>query len=111
MLTLLIVKQAIEVSILLPSIFVADQGRFSGFRGRRGGRAGHGGGSCYGGRDNRFICQLCVKLGHVALKCFKRFDVHLTGVSSTPPHAYLSDVGAMEYGQEESYYDPTYDYN
>lgn len=51
--------------------------RFS--RGRGGGRMMF--------RDNRVICQLCGKIGHVAIKCFKRFDVHFTGVNSSPPQS------------------------
>lgn len=34
--------------------------------------------------------------------------MHFTCVNSTP-HAYLSDATTTEYGQEELYYDPSYD--
>lgn len=28
------------------------------------------------------VCQLCGRTGHVAIKCFKRFDIHFTGVET-----------------------------
>lgn len=52
------------------------------------------------GSNRNMVCQLCGRTGHVALKCFKRFDVHFTGnetnngsnVSSNgSPKAFLSD--------------------
>lgn len=110
-----------QSSLLYPSANVAYQqnggrgyfhdnynnngGRSVGFRGRRGGRS-------FGGRSNfrdKMICQLCGKPGHVALKCFRRFDVHFTGANSPSPQAYLSDMSTMEYGQEDYYHEPQYD--
>lgn len=44
------------------------------------------------------MCQLCGKNGHIALKFFKRFDVHFTGIDNTsnnvsaPPVVYIADV-------------------
>lgn len=83
-------------------VYNSGGGRFSNYRGRgRGGR--------FGGRDNKMICQLCGRVGHVALKCFKRFDVHFTGATPTSPQAYLSDVNGMENDQEEYYYEQPYE--
>lgn len=73
-------------------------GRFS--RGRGGGRMNF--------RDNRLICQLCGKNGHVAMKCFRRFDIHFTGVNSSSPQAYLTDANYVDHSQGENYYDPYY---
>lgn len=63
-----------------------------GFRGGRGGR--------FNNKDTRPICQLCGKPGHVALKCYKRFDVHFTGISSSSPQAYFTDFSNNDYPQE-----------
>lgn len=84
---------------------------YGGFRCRGGGRTPYDGRSGYGGRDNRVVCQLCGKIGHVGLKCFKRIDVYFTGIpsSSSSPQAFLSDTGALDYQTEESYSDPYYD--
>ena len=38
---------------------------------------GRGNGSGHGG--NRPICQLCGRAGHVALKCYHRFDINFNG--------------------------------
>jgi hypothetical protein len=43
-----------------------------GFGGGRGG--GHG-----GGRGNKIPWQVCVKPGHSALRCYKRFDANYNG--------------------------------
>lgn len=61
-------------------------------------------------RESRIICQLCGKNRHVAIKCFKRFDVLFTGViSSTTPQAYLTETNSYNQSQEECYYEPPYD--
>ncbi|KAK6139489.1 hypothetical protein DH2020_026774 [Rehmannia glutinosa] len=48
-------------------------GRFTRGRGRRG-RNGP-----FRNNTNKPKCQLCWKTGHVALKCYKRFDVNFAG--------------------------------
>lgn len=48
-------------------------------------------------RDNKLICQLCGKSGHVAIKCFKRFDVHFTGVNSSTPQVYITSANVVDY--------------
>lgn len=63
-------------------------GRFSGNRGRGGSRMNY--------RQSRIICQLCGKPGHVAIKCFKRFDVHFTGVIASPPQAFITDTSPID---------------
>lgn len=75
-------------------------GRYSGYRGRGGGPMNY--------RETRVICQLCGKPGHVAIKCFNRFDVHFTGVT-TSPQAYVTDTTAADHSQEEPIYETPYD--
>lgn len=75
--------------------YPSSGGRFS--RGRGGGRMVY--------RDNRITCQLCGRPGHVALKCFKRFDIHFTGVTSSTPQAYITDVGFGDHSHTDCYYE------
>lgn len=73
----------------------SSSGRGASFRGR-GGRGFS--------RDTKIVCQLCGKTGHVALKCFKRFDVHFTGISAPQaPQAYFADFSS-DSAQEDAYY-------
>ncbi|KAH6764971.1 hypothetical protein C2S52_013978 [Perilla frutescens var. hirtella] len=69
-----------------------SHGRGVSFRGR-GGRGFF--------RDTKVVCQLCGRNGHVAIKCFKRFDVSFTGVSA--PQAYYADY-SYDSVQEEAFY-------
>ena len=55
-----------------------------GPRGR--GRTGFGRGNGNGGYGNRPVCQLCGKAGHVALKCYYRFDIRFNGQSEGAEH-------------------------
>ena len=60
------------------------------FHGRGRGR-GHGGrapSSHQFGSSNRHVCQLCNRVGHIAARCYHRFD-HAYQVSS-PPAAFLT---------------------
>ncbi|PON45986.1 Zinc finger, CCHC-type [Parasponia andersonii] len=36
-----------------------------------------------GGRGNKPVCQVCGKAGHIALKCYHRFDLSFQGDSSS----------------------------
>jgi histone deacetylase 1/2 len=90
-----------------------NSGNQGGSQGRNGGGGGGGrrGGGGNGG-GNRPICQLCGKIGHVALKCYKRFDssfhggepeqqpsANVAGTSSSyqvDPNWY-SDTGATDH--------------
>lgn len=75
----------------------------------RGAPMNRGRGGRFISRD-RVICQLCGKPGHLALKCFKRFDVHFTSIPAPPPQspqAYFTDFtnfdnfqGDLSYGQD-----------
>lgn len=69
-----------------------------------GGRFGRGRGS-----GHVIISQLYGKSGHVTLKCFKRFDVHFTRISSSTPQAFLTDVTSIDYSQFEQPYEQPYD--
>jgi histone deacetylase 1/2 len=74
-----------------------NQGEGGGNQGRGGGQ-GQAGGGHNGGNDNwrcgnqgggggggpRPTCQLCGKQGHVALKCFRRFDSSFHGEDDQP---------------------------
>lgn len=60
--------------------FSTSRGGNSYFKGGRGQSSG----------NRQVICQLCGKAGHVAIKCFKRFDVHYTGQSLNSPQAFVS---------------------
>lgn len=44
---------------------------------------------------SKVLCQLCGRNGHVALKCYSRFDVHFTGNDHSRPisshHAYITN--------------------
>uniref|UniRef100_A0A803NGE1 Retrovirus-related Pol polyprotein from transposon TNT 1-94 n=1 Tax=Cannabis sativa TaxID=3483 RepID=A0A803NGE1_CANSA len=61
----------------------STRGSFS----NRGSRGGYRGGRSYnsnrGGRGNRPVCQLCGRAGHIATKCYHRFDITFTGAAST----------------------------
>lgn len=75
----------------------------------RGNSMFRGRGGRFPTRD-RFICQLCGKPGHLALKCFKRFDVHYTGISApSPPQAFFTDMTNYESSQDDLSYGQDYD--
>ena len=75
---------------------------FNNFANNRGGTNGRGRGRRGRGRgwnnnNNRLFCQLCGKPGHVAFKCFYRFDQNFQGQSSNNNNAYFGafpDVSA-----------------
>lgn len=76
---------------------------------RGGGRGfiNRGRGDRFSERDSRMVCQLCGRTGHITIKCFKRFDIHCTGVTNSypqAPQAYYTDLSSPETMQEE-YYD------
>ncbi|KAH6790100.1 hypothetical protein C2S51_005106 [Perilla frutescens var. frutescens] len=54
------------------------------------GSTSRGRGGRHFGKDSKIVCQLCGKSGHVAFKCFKRFDIHFAGPA--PPQAFYSDL-------------------
>lgn len=68
-----------------------------------------GRGGRFGGRDSRIVCQLCGRTGHIAIKCFKQFDIHLTGITNpspqtySSPQAYYTDMSQQEAMQEDYY--------
>lgn len=50
-----------------------------GGRGQEHGRGNGGGNNSNGNNDQRPVCQICGKAGHVALRCRRRFDHAFTG--------------------------------
>ena len=50
---------------------------------------GRGRGRGFGPSSNRPICQICNRIGHIASKCYNRFD-HSYHCDSTSPAAYLT---------------------
>uniref|UniRef100_A0ACD5V3W7 Uncharacterized protein n=1 Tax=Avena sativa TaxID=4498 RepID=A0ACD5V3W7_AVESA len=58
-------------------------GNYGGGQGGGQGRNGGGGGGRRGGGGGG-VCQLCGKTGHVALKCFRRFDATFHGEEEQP---------------------------
>jgi histone deacetylase 1/2 len=54
-------------------------GRGRGRGGGNGGRGGFGRGNDNKNNGNRPTCQLCGKIGHTVIKCWKRFDTSFTG--------------------------------
>jgi histone deacetylase 1/2 len=77
-------------------------GRNSGGRGNRGG-FGRGG----GGRSNfqpDVICQVCGKEGHLALRCYKRFDTNYT----SPPQKTASSATTPSYCVDSNWYMDTW---
>lgn len=71
---------------------VVDPSANAVFYGGGRGALGRGAGGARGGfskftNAKSIVCQLCGKVGHVALKCFRRFDVHFTGSSPTDSSA------------------------
>lgn len=75
-----------------------NRGRCDGGRGNQGDRGGFGGGfGCGGtGRGNPnnpykdHQCQVCGKYGHIALRCWKRFDKNYNGPEKTAAAAVAS---------------------
>jgi hypothetical protein len=71
-----------------------------------GGFQGHRGGGCSGGRsggnpNNPYQdhqCQVCGKLGHIALRCWKRFDKNFTRPGK------LANVAASSYNLDTAWY-------
>lgn len=64
-----------------PSVNAAFYGGACGAIGRGSSSGMRGGFSKNSAKS--ILCQLCGKIGHVALKCFKRFDVHFTVPTAT----------------------------
>ncbi|WKA02121.1 hypothetical protein VitviT2T_020344 [Vitis vinifera] len=62
----------------------ANHGGNSHFRGHHG---LDNGGSSHG---NKPICQLCGKIGHVVVKCYKRFDISFSSVDLTSYQANIA---------------------
>lgn len=72
-------------------------GRGFGRGGPKGGRGGSG------GRSNFLagvFCQLCGKEGHMAHRCYKRFDANFTG----PPQKTASSATNSSYGVDTNWY-------
>lgn len=74
-----IAQQMNHYSVADPSVNTAFYGGARGALGR--GAGGNRIGFSKSSSAKTMICQLCCKIGHVALKCFRRFDVHFTGNS------------------------------
>ncbi|KAK6151173.1 hypothetical protein DH2020_016105 [Rehmannia glutinosa] len=73
----------------------------------RGGRNGP-----FRNNNNKPKCQLCWKTGHVALKCYKRFDVNFTGPDyassgsgNDSPQAHVSVSGSSSSVDPNWYFD------
>ena len=103
---------------------------FRGSQGSRGAQRGRGRG--FGGRDfqsNRPQCQVCGKLGHLALACFYRFDESFKGPSQLQNNGVQAQsTGAVQghlaqasvtpqdvqsqhwYSQDQSWYTPDSDW-
>ncbi|PON34229.1 Zinc finger, CCHC-type [Parasponia andersonii] len=72
--------------MLLPNILILVSKPYSSHRG--GHNHGQGRGAGRGGRENfnhqnKPICQVCGKAGHVAVKCYHRFDLSYQGPDSS----------------------------
>lgn len=71
-------------------------------RGKGHGRS-HYGGSDHGigtGTRSRLVCQMCGHLGHIAIKCYHRFDISFTSqeIHSSPSqdsHAHLASATSV----------------
>jgi histone deacetylase 1/2 len=78
-------------------------GRRNGGRGNCGGFT-RGGGNNGGGTRSSFqpgvFCQICGKEGHLAPRCFKRFDSNYSG----PPQKSASNVTTSSYGVDINWY-------
>lgn len=89
----------------LPSVLVLMWLIKSGSENSYGGRSGSGFCGGCGGRfnnkDTRINCQLCGKPRHIALKGFKRFDVHFMATTSSSPQTYRTNLSNHDYSQEE----------
>jgi histone deacetylase 1/2 len=72
------------------------RGGYGGGRGSYGGGRGNGGQN-YGGRTNE-TCQICGKVGHIALNCWKRHQKNYRGPEKTAGAAYGS------YGFDSNWY-------
>lgn len=87
------ILQAYEVRLqnMLTQSFPSAHVAFKGSQNvaSRGGNARFRGGRSGSGGSRSVVCQLCGRSGHVALKCFKRFDINFTGNTSAP-QAFLS---------------------
>ncbi|KAK6128498.1 hypothetical protein DH2020_037756 [Rehmannia glutinosa] len=77
------VQAAPSANIAYETYNSRDGVQFSRGRGRGGRNFG------FRNNSNRPKCQLCWKTGHVALKCYKRFDISFTG----PDPATSSVIG------------------
>lgn len=99
-------QQINHYSITEPSANAAFYGGARGSLGR--GSGGSRGGFSKFSQSKALICQLCGKIGHVALKCFKRFDVHYTGptnaADSGNPQALVADTTQEEGSDEQTWY-------
>lgn len=84
-----------------------DPSAHAAFYGGARGTFGRGSGSVRGGfaknhNSKSIVCQLCRKAGHVALKCFRRFDVHFTSnTESASPQGLVADCGSLDDGGED----------
>lgn len=86
-------QQISQYSVMYPSANAAFYGGARSAFGRRSGGSRGG----FSKNMKTLLCQLCGKAGHVALKCFKRFDVHYTSPtdSTTTPQGLVADCGAQ----------------
>lgn len=93
------------------SVNTATHGGRGGFK-RGGGGRGRGRGRSNNGNNGRpqrnnngdnFICQLCGKEGHTAIRCFKRFDASFTGA----PEQRSAAAATNSYGVDTNWYTDT----
>ncbi|KAL5856782.1 hypothetical protein ACOSQ3_004240 [Xanthoceras sorbifolium] len=73
-----------------------------GYNNARGGNRSRGRGGRYGNRSGQKIhCQLCAKLGHSALQCYRRFDQQFQAFYATPEtvadQSWYVDSGATNH--------------
>jgi len=91
------VAASVNMATRQPPLFQSRPGNIypSSNRGRGSSYRGKGRGDCSTTRDQRaynsLICQVCLKPGHHALKCYHRFDLSYQDQSQQrPPHAFLA---------------------
>ena len=99
-------EQRLELRQGMAQANTAMRGRGNGGqRGRGRGNANpggrspaQGGRSGFGGNQERPKCQLCGKLGHTVIKCFKRLDTSFTGEEKA------ANVATTSYGIDTNWY-------
>ena len=92
------------------SVHFAQRQSFRGGHGGRGHSSTGGKGHFpYGGRGynsfNKPLCQICGRMGHIALKCFYRFDVRYQNQfqNQKPLGEYSADESSIPVSQSQAY--------